>query len=368
MYLQQLSVINFKNYAEAELTFSDGVNAFTGDNGAGKTNLLDAIHYLSLCKSYFNPIDSQQIKQDTDFFIINGVFNKNDHEEMIACAVKRNQKKQFKRNKKDYQRLADHIGLFPLVMISPYDTSIITEGSDERRKFIDNVLSQTDNFYLDEVIIYNKILNNRNAFLKLIADTGRYDPQLLEVMDEQLIAAGSSIFKKRKLFMESFTEIFNKHYQFLTGDAERVELIYESQLLDDDLATLLKRTIERDRVLERTTAGIHKDDLQFVIHGMSMKKFGSQGQQKSFLIALKLAQYTFLNQQKGFKPLLLLDDIFDKLDDKRVTKLMQMVSDNDFGQVFITDTNMSRVQGIFSEMGVAIKLFKVTGGEVDAQG
>ncbi len=366
MYLQQLSVINFKNYAEAELTFSDGVNAFTGDNGAGKTNLLDAIHYLSLCKSYFNPIDSQQIKQGADFFIINGNFNKNNKHEKIACAVKRNQKKQFKHNKKDYQRLADHIGLFPLVMISPYDTSIITEGSEERRKFIDNVLSQTDHHYLDEVIAYNKVLNSRNAFLKMIADTGRYDPHLLEVMDEQLIAAGNSIFKKRKAFMEGFTEIFNQHYQFLTEDAEKVELIYESQLLQDDLSTLLKKSIERDRALERTTAGIHKDDLQFIIHGMPMKKFGSQGQQKSFLIALKLAQYTFLTRQKGFKPLLLLDDIFDKLDDKRVTKLMQMVSDNDFGQVFITDTSVNRVQNIFTAMDVPIKLFKVKGGEIDA--
>jgi DNA replication and repair protein RecF len=366
MYLQQLSVINFKNYAEAELTFSEGVNAFTGDNGAGKTNLLDAIHYLSLCKSYFNPIDSQQIKQDTDFFIITGTFSKNDKHDSVACAVKRNQKKQFKRNKKDYQRLADHIGLFPLVMVSPYDTSIIIEGSDERRKFIDNVLSQTDNRYLDEVITYNKVLANRNALLKQIADTGRYDPHLLEVLDDQLILAGNSIFKKRKLFMEGFTEIFNSHYQFLTEDAEKVELIYESALLQDDFETLLKKCVERDRALERTTVGIHKDDLQFAIHGMPMKKFGSQGQQKSFLIALKLAQYTFLTRQKGFKPLLLLDDIFDKLDDKRVTKLMQMVSHNDFGQVFITDTSLSRVQNIFSGMGVAVKLFKVAGGEIDA--
>lgn len=366
MYLQQLSVINFKNYAEAELSFSDGVNAFTGDNGAGKTNLLDAIHYLSLCKSYFNPIDSQQIKQGADFFIINGNFNKNNKHEKIACAVKRNQKKQFKHNKKDYERLADHIGLFPLVMISPYDTSIITEGSEDRRKFIDNVLSQTDHHYLDEVIAYNKVLNSRNAFLKMIADTGRYDPHLLEVMDEQLITAGNSIFKKRKAFMEGFTDIFNQHYQFLTEDAEKVELIYESQLLQDDLSALLKKSIERDRALERTTAGIHKDDLQFIIHGMPMKKFGSQGQQKSFLIALKLAQYTFLTRQKGFKPLLLLDDIFDKLDDKRVTKLMQMVSDNDFGQVFITDTSINRVQNIFTAMDVPIKLFKVKGGEIDA--
>jgi len=366
MYLQQLSVINFKNYAEAELTFSEGVNVFTGNNGAGKTNLLDAIHYLSLCKSYFNPIDTQQIKQGADFFIINGDFSKNSKHEKIACAVKRNQKKQFKRNKKDYTRLADHIGLFPLVMISPYDTSIIIEGSEERRKFIDNVLSQTDNKYLDEVIVYNKILNNRNAFLKLIADTGRYDPHLLEVMDEQLIDAGKSIFNKRKAFMEGFNEIFNKHYQFLTEDAEQVEMTYESQLLNDDFPTLLKNSIQRDRALERTTAGIHKDDLQFAINGMPMKKFGSQGQQKSFLIALKLAQYTFLTKQKGFKPLLLLDDIFDKLDDKRITKLMQMVSENDFGQVFITDTNLNRVQKIFDAIGVTIKIFKVKGGEVDA--
>jgi DNA replication and repair protein RecF len=365
MYLQQLSVINFKNYTEAELIFSEGVNAFTGNNGAGKTNLLDAIHYLSLCKSYFNPIDSQQIKQGTDFFIINGTFNKNDAKEAIACGVKRNQKKQFKRNKKDYQRLADHIGLFPLVMVSPYDISIIIEGSEERRKFIDNVISQTDNRYLDELIVYNKVLTNRNALLKRIADTGRYDPELLAVFDEQLIASGSLIFEKRKAFMEAFTVIFNKHYQFLSGDAEQVDLVYESQLLQDSFASLLKKSTEKDRVLERTTIGIHKDELQFAIHGMPMKKFGSQGQQKSFLIALKLAQYSFLYQQKGFKPLLLLDDIFDKLDDNRVTKLMQMVSNHDFGQVFITDTNTLKIENVFKEIAVDLKLFKVTGGEID---
>ena len=366
MYLQQLSVINFKNYAEAGLTFSDGVNVFTGNNGAGKTNLLDAIHYLSLCKSYFNPIDSQQIKQDADFFIITGNFSRNGQQEAVACSVKRNQKKQFKRNKKDYQRLADHIGLLPLVMVSPYDISIIIEGSEERRKFIDNVISQTDNQYLDELITYNKVLANRNALLKVIGDTGRYDPSLLEVMDEQLIVSGTRIFEKRKVFMEAFTGIFNNHYRFLSDDAERVELLYESQLLQGDFAALLKKGLERDRVLERTTAGIHKDDLLFTIHGMPMKKFGSQGQQKSFLIALKLAQYSFLNQQKGFKPILLLDDIFDKLDDLRVTKLMQMISNHDFGQVFITDTSVARVKNVFNHIGVDIKLFKVTGGEIDA--
>ena len=366
MYLKQLSVINFKNYTDAELTFSDGVNAFMGNNGAGKTNLLDAIHYLSLCKSYFNPIDSQQIKQGEEFFIITGTFNRDDQTEAIACSVKRNQKKQFKRNKKDYQRLADHIGLLPLVMVSPYDISIIIEGSEERRKFIDNVISQTDNFYLDELITYNKVLANRNALLKSIADTGKYDPGLMEILDEQLTSSGTRIFEKRKAFMEIFTAIFNKHYQFLSDDAEQVELIYESPLLADSLATLLKKNLERDRALERTSAGIHRDDLQFTIHGMPMKKFGSQGQQKSFLIALKLAQYSFLTQQKGFKPLLLLDDIFDKLDDLRVTKLMQMVSDNNFGQVFLTDTNSTRVGQIFSQIGVPVKLFHVKEGEVNA--
>jgi len=366
MYLQHLSVINFKNYEEAELAFSEGVNAFTGDNGAGKTNLLDAIHYLSLCKSYFNPIDSQQIKQGADFFIVNGVFDKNGETNTVSCGVKRNQKKQFKRNKKEYQRLADHIGQFPLVMVSPYDISIIIEGSEERRKFIDNVISQTDNRYLDELIVYNKVLANRNALLKRIADTGRYDPDLLAVFDEQLIASGNQIFEKRKAFMEGFTAIFNEHYQFLSENAEQVELVYESQLLQDDFASLLKKSTEKDRALERTTVGIHRDELQFAIHGMPMKKFGSQGQQKSFLIALKLAQYGFLYKQKGFKPLLLLDDIFDKLDDKRVTKLMQMVSNNDFGQVFITDTSAAKVEGIFNKIGVAVRLFNIKGGEVDA--
>ncbi|OOQ58673.1 DNA replication/repair protein RecF [Mucilaginibacter pedocola] len=366
MHLQQLSFLNFKNYTEAELTLSPGVNAFVGNNGAGKTNLLDAVHYLSLCKSYFNPIDSQQIKQGADFFMINGIFEKNGDKEVVACGVKRNQKKQFKRNKKDYTRLADHIGLLPLVMISPYDISIIIEGSEERRKFIDNVISQTDNRYLDELIAYNKVLTNRNAMLKMMADTGRFDPELLDVLDEQLAASGTRIFEKRRDFMESFTPIFNAHYSFISNGAEQVELAYESQLLNDSLTDLLKKNIGRDRALERTGSGIHKDDLQFNIHGMPMKKFGSQGQQKSFLIALKLAQYTFLTQKKAFKPLLLLDDIFDKLDDGRVTKLMQMVSNNDFGQVLITDTSLSRVQQIFEAINVDVKLFKVAEGTIDA--
>ncbi|MBD3748198.1 MAG: DNA replication/repair protein RecF [Sphingobacteriales bacterium] len=359
MYLKNLSLINFKNYDEAELSFVEGANAFTGNNGAGKTNLLDAIHYLSLCKSYFNPIDSQQIKQGRDLFMLQGTFEKNGSDELISCGIKKNQKKQFKRNKKEYQRLADHIGLFPLVMISPNDISLILEGSEERRKFIDTVISLTDAIYLDELMIYNKNLQNRNALLKQIAETGKYDSTLLEIFDEQLIRAGTKIFEKRKAFMETFAEVFNQHYRYLTDEAETVNLIYESQILSEDFRELLKKSVERDRVLQRTTQGIHKDELVFEIYGMPLKKFGSQGQQKSFLIALKLAMYSFVYQEKKFKPLLLLDDIFDKLDDLRITKLMKMVSEDDFGQIFITDTNAERVKHIFKEIGVALKLFQI---------
>lgn len=362
MWLKKLSLINFKNYEEAGLDLSPTVNAFTGDNGAGKTNLLDAVHYLSLCKSYFNPIDSQQIRNGSDFFMVQGTFDKNGSEEAVGCSVKRNQKKQFRRNKKEYQRLADHIGLFPLVMISPYDVSIIIEGSEERRRFIDNVISQTDNHYLDELIIYNRNLVNRNALLKKIAETGRYDPELLEVFNEQLISSGNRIFEKRRNFMEVFLPVFRKHYQYLSEGAEQVDLIYDSPLLKEDFAVLLKNSTERDRILERTSTGIHKDDLLFTVNDMPMKKFGSQGQQKSFLIALKLAQYSVLQDEKGYKPLLLLDDIFDKLDDRRIRKLMQMVSHDDFGQIFITDTSKERITEIFAAIGVGLTIFEVEKG------
>lgn len=365
MYLKNLSLINFKNYDGAELSFTEGANAFTGDNGTGKTNLLDAIHYLALCKSYFNPIDSQQIKQERDFFMIQGTFDKNGTDDIIACGVKRNQKKQFKKNKKEYQRLADHIGLFPLVMISPNDVSLILDGSEERRKFIDNVISQTDARYLDELIVYNKNLLNRNSLLKKIAETGKYDPYLLEILDEQLVGSGTVIYHKRAEFMSQFVPIFNQHYSYLTDDAEKVELLYDSQLQHNDFAELLQKSIEKDRILQRTTNGIHKDELIFSVHGMPLKKFGSQGQQKSFLIALKLAKYSFLHQQKGFKPLLLLDDIFDKLDDKRITKLMKMVSEDDFGQIFITDTNANRLKDVFHKISVHLNLFHIKDEQVN---
>lgn len=365
MWLKKLAVLNFKNYTEATLHFAPEVIAFTGDNGAGKTNLLDAIHYLSLCKSYFNPVDSQQIKQGEDWFMVQGEFDRDGQTDLVACSLKRNQKKQFKRNKKEYSRLADHIGHFPLVMISPNDSTIVTDGSEERRRFIDNVISQTDLHYLDRLIAYNRCLVQRNSLLKQSARGGVLDKGLMEVLDTQLVETGVPIFEKRQSFMEAFIPEFNRHYLFLTETAEQVSLAYESQLTDENFAELLKIHLDRDRALERTTVGIHKDDLQFSIHeDMPLKKFGSQGQQKSFLIALKLAQYSFLHQQKGFKPLLLLDDIFDKLDENRTRKLMQMVSADDFGQIFLTDTDAVRINRIFEEINRRVQVFSINRGTV----
>jgi len=364
MWLKNITLLNFKNYCDADLQFSDTVNVFTGNNGSGKTNMLDAIHYLCLCKSYFNPIDGQQIKTGSDLFMIQGDFDRNERNDKITCGVKRNQKKQFKRNKKEYEKLADHIGLFPVVMVSPYDVNLIMEGSEERRKFIDNVISQTDSHYLDQLIAYNRILLNRNAFLKQISITRKYDPTLLEILDEQLVIAGNKIFATRKAFMDEFIPLFNEYYLYLTENKEVVSLNYQSQLIDFPFETLLKKSVEKDRVLERTTTGIHKDELAFEISEMPLKKFGSQGQQKSFLIALKLAQYAYLAKNKGFKPLLLLDDIFDKLDDHRVQKLMQMVSHQDFGQIFITDTGKERVKSVFEKIQVDVTLFEVKEGQI----
>jgi DNA replication and repair protein RecF len=361
MYLKNISLFNFRICAEQEFFFSQGVNCFLGNNGSGKTNILDSIHYLSLCKSYINTVDSQQIQEGKDFFMIQGHFDKDNRDELVSCTVKRNHKKQFKRNRKEYERLADHIGLFPLVMISPYDTNLIFEGSEERRRFIDNALSQTDGAYLDLLIAYNRVLNSRNALLKQKGNIG-IDHTLLEVFDEQLIRLGEPIYEKRKIFISIFEPLFKKHYLFMTSGVEEVEFRYESQLKDIPYKEGLKIYRNKDLAIERTSFGIHKDDLDFVLKGMVLKRSGSQGQQKSYLIALKLAHYSYLQLKTGFKPILLLDDIFDKLDDTRVKKLMDMVVREEFGQIFVTDTNKERVENIFLKMGTPYQFFEMEKG------
>ncbi len=367
MHLSQLSFINFKNYREANFSFLEGVNCFTGHNGAGKTNVLDAIHYLCLCKSYFNSIDSQSIFHDEAFFVVQGDFNMNDEEHSVYCGFKKNHKKQFKRNNKEYTRLADHIGLFPLVIISPADHQLISEGSEERRKFIDNAISQVDNHYLDDLIYYNKLLTNRNALLKKFAESNTFDQEMMDVFDESLVQYADKIYQKRKTFAEEFIPLFNDIYQRLSSGMEHVKFIYESQLAENNLKDLLRDNIRKDLITQRSNYGIHKDDFTFIISDYSLKKFGSQGQQKSYLIALKLAHYAFLNLKKGYKPLLLLDDIFDKLDDSRIKKLLAMVSEEAFGQIFITDTERSRVEKIFEEIQVECRIFDIEKGNIISQ-
>ncbi len=365
MYCKQLSVINFKNYREAVLVFSPKFNCFTGNNGSGKTNLLDAIHYLSLCKGFTNPIDTQNILFEEEMFMIQGKYQINGQEDELYCGLKRNHRKVFKRNKKEYERLSDHIGLFPLVLLSPADTQLILGGSEDRRKFLDGVISQYDKEYLYRLISYNKALLQRNTLLKQFAERRYYDVASLEIWDEQLVANGAYVFQARQDFFGKFLDVFRKHYAFLSDGNEKVDIEYLSGLNDgQDFLQLLLESREKDRQAQYTTVGIHKDDLSFLIHGWPAKKFGSQGQQKSFIIALKLAQFSFTRDIKGFHPILLFDDIFDKLDETRVQQLMHMVSEQHFGQVFITDTHTERIETLFASIPSECKLFVVDSGNI----
>ncbi|HET6244941.1 MAG: DNA replication/repair protein RecF [Bacteroidetes bacterium] len=364
MQLHKLFLINFKNYSEADINFSAKFNCFVGDNGQGKTNLLDAIHYLSFCKSFFNPIDSQNILNDAPFFVIQGEFINEENTENIYCGLKRNEKKKFKRNQKEYSKLADHIGLIPLVLISPADAELITDGSEFRRKFMDSAIAQHNKTYLEKLITYNKILSQRNALLKNFNEKRYFDKDSLEIWDAQLITAGEYINKKRGAFIREFLPLFQKFYIHISGNNETVGIEYESKLNENSFQSLLLESLPKDRNVLYTTCGIHKDDLVFKINEFPIKKMGSQGQQKTFLLALKLAQFEYLKKIKKSLPLLLLDDIFDKLDQKRVARLMEIVGSDDFGQIFITDTNSQRISEILFNLQLPFKTFKIDKGTV----
>jgi DNA replication and repair protein RecF len=366
MYLKTISLVNFKNYAGAELDFCPGVNCFTGINGEGKTNLLDAIHYLSFCKSFFNPIDSQNIFHEAPFFVIQGSFELDGNTEEIYCGQKRSQKKQFKRNKSEYERLADHIGLFPVVMISPADTDLINEGSESRRKFIDSVISQFDRVYLEDLINYNKIVSQRNALLKRFAETGSFEKDSLDVWDIQLVQFGKRINEKRRMLVAELIPTFQKYYELISGGKEKVQIIYHSDLNEEDFDSVLKAALAKDRALQYSTVGVHKDDLELTLNGYPVKKYGSQGQQKSYLIAMKLAQFDHIRKIKNSAPLLLLDDIHDKLDELRLKQLMDLVSSEHFGQVFITDTHSDRISAILSDNNkIPYRQFNIKSGVVE---
>ena len=359
MHLKTLNLINYKNFKNQTFEFNSKVNCFVGSNGVGKTNILDAIYHLSFGKSYFNPIASQNIKHGEDFFVVDGRYLKDLKEEKIIVSLKKGGKKVIKRNSKSYNRFSDHIGLLPLVIISPVDRDLITEGSDLRRKFIDGVISQNDKIYLDQIIRYNKILFQRNSLLKQFYLSRTFDHDTIEIYDEQLSKIGNLIFNKRKEFLELFSPIFFEKYSNISNNKEKVNLNYKSQLKNHRLQDLLISNIEKDKVLQYTSAGTHKDDIEFLIGNYPIKKFGSQGQQKSFLIALKLAQYEVLKAKSGNSPILLLDDIFDKLDSKRVKQIIKMVNDSNFGQLFISDTDAKRTENVVKSAHDNYEIFKL---------
>ncbi|QNM86189.1 DNA replication/repair protein RecF [Polaribacter pectinis] len=359
MYLQKLSLVNFKNIESQTFDFQQKINCFVGNNGVGKTNVLDAIYYLSFAKSYFNSVAVQNIRHGEGFFMVEGDYLLNDRNEKIVCSLKKGQKKVLKRNGKNYEKFSEHIGQLPLVIISPADRDLVTEGSDTRRKFIDGVISQQNKKYLQDLLAYNKVLSQRNALLKYFAANRTFDALNLSVYDDQLSNYGSRIYEVRKAFLEDFIPIFNEKYQIISDDKENVNLIYKSQLHDFSMKDALQKSLEKDKILQYTTSGIHKDDLSFEIGEYPIKKFGSQGQQKSYLIALKFAQFEFIKQQSNVVPILLLDDIFDKLDESRVLQIINLVDNDEFGQIFITDTHSDRTENIVKQSNKPYQIFKL---------
>ena len=362
MILKRISILNYKNLEQAELEFSPKMNCFIGQNGMGKTNLLDAVYYLSFCKSATNPIDSQNIRHEGDFFVIQGFYetNQGDPEE-VYCGLKRRQKKQFKRNKKEYSRLSDHIGFIPLVMVSPADAELIAGGSDERRRFMDVVISQYDKEYLDALIRYNKALAQRNTLLK---SEFPVEEELFLVWEEMMAQAGEIVFRKREAFIEEFIPIFQSFYSFISQDREKVGLSYDSHARDASLLEVLKESRARDQIMGYSLRGVHKDELNMLLGDFPIKREGSQGQNKTYLVALKLAQFDFLKRTGTTVPLLLLDDIFDKLDASRVEQIIKLVAGDSFGQIFITDTNREHLDRILHKVGSDYKMFRVEQGTV----
>ena len=359
MILKHLHLLHYKNLNSADFSFDAKINCLVGQNGVGKTNVLDSIYHLAFGKSYFNPVTSQNINHDADFFVVEGELEKNEKPERILVSAKRGQKKLIKRNNKAYEKFSDHIGFIPLVMISPADRDLIIEGSETRRKFIDGVISQSDNLYLNRLIQYGKILAQRNSLLKFFAANHSFDRDSLEVYDMQLAQLGSWIFEKRKDFLEKFIPIFNRRYADITANKEEVDISYKSQLYQDDLAKLLQENLQKDMALQYTGFGVHKDDLNFEIAGHPIKKFGSQGQQKSFLVALKLAQFDFIKEISQVNPILLLDDIFDKLDEHRVSHIVSLVATEQLGQIFISDTHAQRTEDVVKSTNQSYKIFEL---------
>ncbi|MFN3272481.1 MAG: DNA replication/repair protein RecF [Cloacibacterium caeni] len=359
MIIKNLKIFNFKNHSEKSFDFSPEINCFVGNNGAGKTNILDALHYLSMAKSFLGNLDAQNILHESDFFAIEAEIQGDEKNDIIKVQLPKEGKKIIKKNDKTYERIADHIGFLPSVMISPYDSNLISDGSESRRKFLDVMISQTDSDYLFALIQYQKTLQQRNALLKYFAKNRTFDLDSLEIYNEPLTKFGTQIFEKRQRFVASILPTIQHFYEIISKGNEKVTVIYESNLNEQNFEEILSENLEKDRVLTYTSRGIHKDDLRFEMNGNLIKKFGSQGQQKSFLIALKLAQIKRIKDITNKNPILLLDDIFDKLDDNRVSQLIELVNQQNFGQIFITDTHRERTESVVKRINEESKIFQI---------
>ena len=359
MFIKNLKLFNFKNHSEKSFDFSPEINCFVGNNGAGKTNILDALHYLSMAKSFLGNLDAQNILHESDFFAIEAEIQGEEKNDIIKVQLPKEGKKIIKKNDKTYERIADHIGFLPSVMISPYDANLISDGSESRRKFLDAMISQTDSDYLFALIQYQKTLQQRNALLKYFAKNRTFDLDSLEIYNEPLNKFGTQIFEKRQRFVASILPTIQHFYEIISKGNEKVTVIYESNLNEQNFEEILSENLEKDRVLTYTSRGIHKDDLRFEMNENLIKKFGSQGQQKSFLIALKLAQIKRIKDITNKNPILLLDDIFDKLDDNRVSQLIELVNQQNFGQIFITDTHRERTESVVKRINEESKIFQI---------
>jgi len=363
--------IDFKNYKGIIFTSANAIkfldtksvdkkiNCFIGKNGVGKSNIIDSIYHLAFTKSYFNPSSNQNIKIGSDYFSINGGFLISERKEEILCSFKKGEKKRIKRNGKIYKKISDHIGLINLIIISPHDQNLIIEGSEMRRKFIDSVIGQIDKVYLKRVIDYNKILTQRNSLLKYFFINKKFDQNIIEAYDQQLISLGIPIYTERNRFLKSFIPIFKKYYNNISSGDDMVNIKYNSNLNEGSFSEIISSSISKDRFVQYTTKGIHKDDLEFLIDGNKIKNFGSQGQQKSFLVSLKLAQFEYYKEKLGSSPIVLLDDIFDKLDQDRVRQIVNILEKNEFGQIFITDTHKERVENALKDSSNKEEIFNI---------
>jgi DNA replication and repair protein RecF len=363
MHLEKLSLLNFKNYSAIDITFNSRINLFVGRNGSGKTNLLDSIYYLSFTKSAFSSADAQCIRNGENLFVVRGIFNKEEKRFEVVSSLQAGMKKIFRENQQDYEKISDHIGRFPAVLIAPDDTDLIKEGSELRRKFFDGIIAQIDRQYLEYLIQYNQVLKQRNALLKIFYDSGKQDLLALEAYDHQLCRYGNYIFQKRSEFVIEFVPVFERFFSMIVEAEEKPSLRYESGLNEITFEDGLKQSRQKDQFLQRTSFGIHRDDFGFFLNNNEIKRTGSQGQHKSFVIALKLAQYEIIEKHKGFKPILLLDDIFDKLDDFRIAALIGLIKTR-LGQIFITDARPQRTSELLDQIGVSASKFLVDGGVI----